>query len=314
MTPEVKAVAVTAICPATGRRSSVRATSTPGMPVTTPDRTATCTTPAGPARAERSTPGRPAQARRGKRKGTIDRVYQYRDAAGKVVHETVRWKNPKGFSQRRPIGNGQYKWTLKGIRTFLYRLPELLAADPAATGLRGRGGEGCRPPGVARFRRHNKPDGRGEVEAPLLRSPARPPRRHRPRQRSGRPRPCPTSSSVAARQGRVGQDRGAARGARERRRERLPRCAPAPSINSAIWPPTPPSGRPRRPRRRPRGTRPPPARRPRALRARVSRKSCCAWRTPRPCSTIRPAGPSPRCRSTDTSKSTRSSRRDSGGG
>jgi hypothetical protein len=73
----------------------------------------------------------PAQARRGKR-GTFERAYQYRDATGKVVHETVRFKDPKGFSQRRPLGNGQYIWSLKGVTTVLYRLPELLAADPAA--------------------------------------------------------------------------------------------------------------------------------------------------------------------------------------
>ena len=77
-------------------------------------------------------PGDAAPARRDKRRGTIDRVYPYRDAAGKVVHETVRFKNPKGFSQRRPLGNGRHEWSLKEIATVLYRLPELLAADPAA--------------------------------------------------------------------------------------------------------------------------------------------------------------------------------------
>jgi hypothetical protein len=61
----------------------------------------------------------------------IDCVYQYRDANGKVLHETVRYKNPKRFRQRRPLGNGKYEWALKGIEPVLYRLPEILAADPA---------------------------------------------------------------------------------------------------------------------------------------------------------------------------------------
>jgi Virulence-associated protein E len=59
----------------------------------------------------------------------IDRVYPYRDAAGKVVHETVRFK-PKGFSQRRPGPNGKDIWSLKGVKRVLYHLPELLTADP----------------------------------------------------------------------------------------------------------------------------------------------------------------------------------------
>src|SRR5262245_6871052 len=77
-------------------------------------------------------PADPAQARRRKRRGTVERVHQYPNATGNVVHETVRFKDPKGFSQRRPLGNGKYEWSLKKIRTVLYRLPELLAADPAA--------------------------------------------------------------------------------------------------------------------------------------------------------------------------------------
>ena len=41
--------------------------------------------------------------------------------------------DPKGFSQRRPDGNGGYHWNLTGTRRVLYRLPELLASDPAST-------------------------------------------------------------------------------------------------------------------------------------------------------------------------------------
>jgi hypothetical protein len=49
-----------------------------------------------------------------------------------VLFEVVRFKDPKDIRQRRPLGNGQYEWNLKGITTILYRLPELLAADPGA--------------------------------------------------------------------------------------------------------------------------------------------------------------------------------------
>jgi hypothetical protein len=71
-------------------------------------------------------------ARRGKRKGIVESVYRYRDAAGKVLFEVVRFKDPKDFRQRRPLGNGAFAWNLQGVETVLYRLPELLAADPAA--------------------------------------------------------------------------------------------------------------------------------------------------------------------------------------
>jgi putative DNA primase/helicase len=47
-----------------------------------------------------------------------------------VLFEVVRLKEPKGFSQRRPLGNGEFAWNLKGTTTVLYRLPELRAADP----------------------------------------------------------------------------------------------------------------------------------------------------------------------------------------
>jgi hypothetical protein len=43
----------------------------------------------------------------------------------------VRLKDPKDFRQRRPLGGGEYAWSVKGITPILYRLPELLAADPS---------------------------------------------------------------------------------------------------------------------------------------------------------------------------------------
>ena len=57
----------------------------------------------------------------------IGKVYPYRDEAGTLVHETVRYV-PKGFRQRRPNGQGGRIHDLNGIRTVVYRLPELLAS------------------------------------------------------------------------------------------------------------------------------------------------------------------------------------------
>jgi putative DNA primase/helicase len=64
-------------------------------------------------------------------RGTIDCVYDYRDRAGKVVYQTVRFKNPKDFRQRRPVGRGRYAWNLSGVDVVLYNLPALFVADPA---------------------------------------------------------------------------------------------------------------------------------------------------------------------------------------
>ena len=66
---------------------------------------------------------------------TLECVYQYRDAACKVVHETVRYRLANGdktFKQRRPDGNGGYIWkdVFKDIIPVLYNLPAILAADP----------------------------------------------------------------------------------------------------------------------------------------------------------------------------------------
>ena len=67
--------------------------------------------------------GNVQQARR------IVATYDYRDEDGALLFQAVRF-DPKGFSQRRPDGAGDWEWDLKGVRGVLYRLPELLAADP----------------------------------------------------------------------------------------------------------------------------------------------------------------------------------------
>ncbi len=60
-------------------------------------------------------------------KEKIAAVYQYRDLAGAVVHETVRF-TPKRFTQRRPNGHGGYIYNLNGIEPVLYRLSEITQA------------------------------------------------------------------------------------------------------------------------------------------------------------------------------------------
>ncbi len=55
-------------------------------------------------------------------------TYEYRDESGELLFAVDRL-DPKGFRQWRPDG-GRRTWNLNGVRRVLYRLPELLAADP----------------------------------------------------------------------------------------------------------------------------------------------------------------------------------------
>jgi putative DNA primase/helicase len=65
-------------------------------------------------------------------RASIRATYDYQDANGTLLFQTVRFE-PKGFSQRRPDGAGGWIWNLRGVERVLYRLPELLGADPAET-------------------------------------------------------------------------------------------------------------------------------------------------------------------------------------
>lgn len=63
----------------------------------------------------------------------ILRTYDYSDANGTLVHQTVRYDTTKKdarFRQRRPdpANPGEYVWNLKGIDLALYNLPAVLAA------------------------------------------------------------------------------------------------------------------------------------------------------------------------------------------
>ncbi len=62
--------------------------------------------------------------------GEIEKIYDYCDENGQLVHQTVRYK-PKAFRQRRPDGKGGWIWRLGNIRTVLYRLPQTIEAVKA---------------------------------------------------------------------------------------------------------------------------------------------------------------------------------------
>ena len=68
--------------------------------------------------------------RDGTGKKSIIATYDYLDDTGELLFQAVRY-DPKDFKQRRPDGQGGYIWNLQGARLVLYRLPELIDADPA---------------------------------------------------------------------------------------------------------------------------------------------------------------------------------------
>jgi putative DNA primase/helicase len=75
-------------------------------------------------------------------RGPLVATYDYLDATGSLVHQTVRYgpavpgadgsEGRKSFSQRRPDENGRWVWSLKGVGRVLYRLPDIIAA-PSGT-------------------------------------------------------------------------------------------------------------------------------------------------------------------------------------
>jgi putative DNA primase/helicase len=95
--------------------------------------------------------------------GRIVAEYDYRDQTGALLFQAVRF-DPKNFRQRAPKDGSGWTWMLNGVRRVLYRLPELLAADPNATvfvcegekdvdNLRARGLVAtCNPMGAGKWR------------------------------------------------------------------------------------------------------------------------------------------------------------------
>lgn len=62
-------------------------------------------------------------------KSRIVAEYYYRDEAGNLIFQVVRFE-PKGFRQRRPQLGGGWDWSVNGVQVVPYRLVELLA-EPA---------------------------------------------------------------------------------------------------------------------------------------------------------------------------------------
>jgi len=60
----------------------------------------------------------------------IAATYNYKDGQGNLLYQVVRF-NPKGFCQRKPDGNNDWIWNLKGINPVLYHLPELIRSTNA---------------------------------------------------------------------------------------------------------------------------------------------------------------------------------------
>ena len=63
-------------------------------------------------------------------KRTIEKEYNYKDEAGTLLFQAIRF-SPKSFSQRRPDGQGGWIYNLQGIRRVVYRLPELKGRQAA---------------------------------------------------------------------------------------------------------------------------------------------------------------------------------------
>ena len=66
----------------------------------------------------------------GKPSRTIAATYDYCDETGSLLFQVVRYE-PKKFKQRRPNGKDGWVWNLEGVDPVLYKLPELMAADPS---------------------------------------------------------------------------------------------------------------------------------------------------------------------------------------
>jgi len=71
-------------------------------------------------------------------------AYGYHDEHGQLLYQAVRkqYRDHKDFFQRKPKPGGGWENNLAGVRRVLYRLPELLAADPLGYVLTVEG-EGC---------------------------------------------------------------------------------------------------------------------------------------------------------------------------
>jgi hypothetical protein len=72
-----------------------------------------------------TTPNQPGRAA----SQQIVKAYDYRDEHGDLLFQVVRME-PKTFRQRAPQPGGGWSWSVKDVRKVLYRLPELVGAEP----------------------------------------------------------------------------------------------------------------------------------------------------------------------------------------
>jgi predicted P-loop ATPase/5S rRNA maturation endonuclease (ribonuclease M5) len=73
----------------------------------------------------------PTPAKAKPARGNVEASYVYTNAEYQPVHRTLRWRNPKRFSQQR-FENGKWiggKGALNGVERVLYHMPEVLRAD-----------------------------------------------------------------------------------------------------------------------------------------------------------------------------------------
>src|SRR5438128_2013334 len=63
--------------------------------------------------------------------GARDRLRPRGGDGGEYQYRDDERGEPKTFRQRRPDDAGGWTWKLGGVRRVLYRLPDILAADPA---------------------------------------------------------------------------------------------------------------------------------------------------------------------------------------
>jgi len=75
-------------------------------------------------------PPSPDKSLNGKPKKKIIATHDYTDEHGELLYQAVRYE-PKGFTQRRPDGNGGWIYKLNGTKRVLYRLPEVTRAVKA---------------------------------------------------------------------------------------------------------------------------------------------------------------------------------------
>ena len=84
--------------------------------------------------AELFPPAPPSPRKKGKPwRGKPTAFYDYQDESRQLLFQVVRYPprdGEKPFPQRRPDGSGGWIWSLEGVRRVLFRLPELLKADP----------------------------------------------------------------------------------------------------------------------------------------------------------------------------------------